>query len=304
MPVIIGINPSNRTKKKSRRKPAGKKAGAPANKKRKTAAKKAASTTRKAVSMARGRRKAKARRRSPSAPKVRYRTRTKEVVKYRMRNARPAKRVSSSRNKSDNVDIGKVIRTSTAVMFGMVFAKFSVNTVTQAGWTKGGQETDPWSWGNIAAAALSASLLAMLLRYTRVLKKQTAIMVAVGGIALALYKVITTQIAPKWQWTQDWLGQDEDIPSSLVAADNVNVYDTGDYGYLPGHEQYMGAAEPTLVPATQSGGQVVPFNPAMGQTQSGGQVVAYNPAMGTAPGSPQDVMGVGQRIAAAYPGSY
>ena len=220
-------------------------------------------------------------------PATRWRTRT--VTKYRTRSAskRVAKRVS--RRREEPLNIGKIIRGSVAAGAGMVIAKVAVNKLTA-----GGSETERWSWPNIFMAGGAALVAAFAGGALLKLKKPTVALVATGGCALALYKVFTCKIAPKWGWSESWFGADEDAihPDFLGAGeDDFEVIDyEPSVGYLPG----QGVGD------TDAGGQVVAYNPNMGATDTGGQVVAFNPNMGAA----GEFRTLQRRVANAYPGSY
>lgn len=285
MPVIIGINPTKRRKAKT--------------------VKKSVSKKRKARTMAK--------RKKSTKPKVRYKTR--EVVKYRYRNPAPKKTTRRRNPNGDPFEFGKIIRSAAALSFGMVCAKVAVNKLT-----KGGSETELWSWPNIAMAAVTSMLVAAAFGSIFKVKKNTAAMIALGGISLAFYKIITTKFAPEWNWTQEWFGADE-IDPQYLGADDIDIFEpvAGNYGYLPGQgyedqaaDQMLGemgndpAYTDYMMGQTDAGGQVVPFDPAMGSvTDSGGQVVPFNPAMGAAGDeSLSELQAIGQRVANAYPGSY
>lgn len=270
MPVIIGVNPVKRAppkRKTSKRKP---------------------QTKRKGPTMAR--RKKRGRKKSSSGG-VRYRTRT--VTKYRYR-SKPKKRAAYRvrRRESNELDIKKIVRGSVAVAIGMVVAKAAVNKLTE-----GGSEQVRWTWPNIATAAASSMVAAFALGALFKLKKPTVGLIAAGGVSLAMYKAFTCKLAPKWGWSESWFGADEDVinpallgqdihPDFLGAEPGIEVMEyeaVPEYGQLPGEMYGYGAA-------TQSGGQVVNYDPTMGAaTDSGGQVVSYNPAFG---------------MAASYPGGY
>jgi hypothetical protein len=273
MPVIIGVNPVKRAppkRKTSKRKPQTKKG---ANK----------------MAKKRGRKKG-----STSRGGVRYRTRT--VTKYKYRN-KPKKRAAYrvKRRESNDLDIKKIVRGSVSVAIGMVVAKAAVNKLTE-----GGSEQVRWTWPNIATAAASSMVAAFALGALFKLKKPTVGLIAAGGVSLAMYKAFTCKLAPKWGWSESWFGADEDVINpALLGQDNIHPDFLGygaepeidvmeyeevpEYGQLPGEMYGYGAA-------TESGGQVVPYDPSMGAaTESGGQVVPYNPAFG---------------MAANYPGGY
>jgi hypothetical protein len=259
MPVIIGVNPVKR-----------------APPKRKT--KKRKPQTRKGPTMAR--KKGKKRK---SSGGVRYRTRTRTVTKWRTRSKRKKSAAYRVKRRDNNeLDVKKIVRGSFAVAIGMVVAKAAVNKLTE-----GGSEQVRWTWPNIATAAASSLVAAFTLGAVFKLKKPTVGLIAAGGVSLAMYKAFTCKLAPKWGWSESWFGADEDVinpallgqdihPDFLGAGGEIEVMEyepVTDYGQLPG-EMY-GAA-------TQSGGQVVPYDPTFGATDSGGQQVPYNPAFGMA----------------------
>jgi len=198
--------------------------------------------------------------------------RTKEKIKYRTRNKVVAKRIY--RKKDDSLDIKKIVRGSVSVAIGMVIAKAAVNKLSD-----GGSETDKWSWGNIATAAASGLVASFALGALFKLKRPTVGYIAAGGVALAMYKAFTTKLAPKWGWSESWFGAEDDIhPDFLGAGDEE--FDVVDYEGID--DGGYGALE----------------------TNSGGQVVDYNPNMGAASPAVTDMRQVGNRIASAYPGSY
>ena len=183
------------------------------------------------------------------------------------------------------MNVSKIVRASAAAAFGMVVAKVAVNKLTE-----GGSETVRWTWPNIFMAAGSSLVVAFAAGALFKLKKPTVALIATGGCALALYKIFTCKLAPKWGWTESWFGADEDVihPDFMSAADE---YETIDYtpsnvGYLPGQ---VGLG------ATNTGGRVVAYNPNMGATDTGGNVVPYNPNMGQI-----DYSQYSQRVEAAY----
>jgi len=226
-------------------------------------------------------------RKKSASPVTRWRTRT--VTKIKTRRAprrRVAKRVT--RRREEPLNFQKVIRGSIAAAAGMVIAKAAVNKLTA-----GGSETERWSWPNIAMAAGSAMVAAFAGGALLKLKKPTVAMVATGGVALAVYKIFTTKLAPKWGWSESWFGADDVAihPDFLGAGEDeyeVLDYQANGVGYLPGYG------------ATDSGGQLVPFNPSMGASDAGGQVVSFNPNMGAA----NDYRLLQRKVAASYPGSY
>ena len=213
-------------------------------------------------------RKKTSRKRKSSSPATRWRTRT--VTKYRTRRApkRAAKRI---RRREEPLNIAKIVRGSVAAGAGMVIAKVAVNKLTA-----GGSETERWSWPNIFMAGGAALIAAFAGGALFKLKKPTVALVATGGVALAMYKVFTCKIAPKWGWSESWFGADEPVihPDFLGAGEDE--FEVLDYQPVNGS---LGAG----------GGELVPFVPAMGSTNSGGQTVQYDPYMGAA---------------ANYPGSY
>jgi hypothetical protein len=187
------------------------------------------------------------------------------------------------------LNIQKIVRGSVAAGVGMVIAKVAVNKLTT-----GGSETERWSWPNIFMAGGASMVAAFAAGALFKLKKPTVALVATGGVALALYKVFTCKIAPKWGWSESWFGADDDVnihPDFLGAGEDE--FEVVDYepsvGYLPG--QYG---------ATDSGGQVVAFNPNMGAANTGGQVVPFNPNMGFG----DSYQAASRRVAGDYPGGY
>jgi hypothetical protein len=270
MSVIIGVNPVKR-----------------APPKRKT--KKRKPQTRKGPTMARKRKG----RKKGSSGGTRYRTRT--VTKYRYR-SKPKKKAAYRvrRRESNELDVKKIVKGSCAVAIGMILAKAAVNKLTE-----GGSEQVRWTWPNIATAAAASMVAAFAAGALFKLKKPTVGLIAAGGISLALYKAFTCKLAPKWGWSESWFGADEDyVNPALLGQDNIHPDFLGagpeidvmeyeavpEYGQLPGEVYGYGAA-------TDSGGQVIAYNPAMGAaTDSGGQVIPYNPAFGMA--------------APSYPGGY
>jgi hypothetical protein len=256
MPIIIGVNPVRR-KKTGRKKPMAKK---------------------------------RARKRSVAkAPATRWRTRT--VTKYRTRKAAMTARRKRPRGarREEPLNIQKIVRGSVAAGVGMVIAKVAVNKLTT-----GGSEQERWSWPNIFMAGGASMVAAFAAGALFKLKKPTVALVATGGVALALYKVFTCKIAPKWGWSESWFGADDvSIHPDFLGA-GEDEFEVVDYqpsvGYLPG--QY-GAAN--------TGGQLVPFNPNMGATNTGGQVVAFNPNMGFG----DSYQSAQRRVSGeSYPGSY
>jgi hypothetical protein len=237
-------------------------------------------------------------------PKTRTRTRTVTKWKTRTRNPGP-RRSMRARAKSGfaALDIGHAFRGSIALVGGMILAKVAVNKITQ-----NGSETERWSWPNIATAALAGFLGAFVLGAVFKLPQQTTRYIFMGGLALAAYKAFTCKIAPQWAWTTTWFGQDEDVNPALLGAgadidvfapvpvDGADEYEVVDgYGY--GQENQM---------LNQMGfaGELVPYNPQMGDTLS-----PVYPEMGYSGLSPYPA-GVDQRAAdlvrasKAYPGSY
>jgi hypothetical protein len=227
--------------------------------------------------------KKRAKRRAAPAPVNRWRTRT--VTKYRTRRAALKARRRPHARREEPMNVSKIVRASASVAFGMVVAKVAVNKLTQ-----GGSEKEAWSWPNIFMAAGSSLVVAFAAGALFKLKKPTVALIATGGCALALYKIMTCKLAPKWGWTESWFGADEDVihPDFLGAADEFEVidYTPKNVGYLPG-QVGMGA--------TNTGGRVVAYNPNMGATDTGGQVVPYNPNMGAT-----DYSLYSQRVDAAY----
>lgn len=220
-----------------------------------------------------------------ASPAVRYRTKT--VTKYRTRRAPLRIKTKTIRRRDESLNLNKIVRGSIAAGFGMVVAKVAVNKLTS-----GGSETERWSWPNIFMAAGSALVVAFAGGALLKLKKPTVATIAMGGVGLALYKIFTTKLAPKWGWTESWFGGEDEIDPAMLGygADEIDVldYDSG-VGSLPG--QVMGA--------TNAGGLSVPFNPYMGATDTGGKVLPYNPYMGAA-----DYGQMSRRVASGYPGSY
>lgn len=221
-----------------------------------------------------------------ASPAVRYRTKT--VTKYRTRRAPLRVKRKSAKRRDDSLNLNKIIRGSVAAGFGMVVAKVAVNKLTS-----GGSETERWSWPNIFMAAGSALVVAFAGGALLKLKKPTVATIAMGGVGLAIYKIFTTKIAPKWGWTESWFGADEEIDPAMLGF-GAEEYDVLDYdsgvGSLPGQ---------TMLGATNAGGLTVPFNPYMGATDTGGREVPFNPYMGSA-----DYGKMSRRIASGYPGSY
>lgn len=232
----------------------------------------------------------KPKRRKRSAHAVARPAQPKTVIKYRKKAGRVSKRIFRAR-RDDSLEMRKLIRGSIAVGVGMVVAKAAVNKLTA-----GGSETERWSWPNIMMAAGSALVVAFAGGAILKLKKPTVAMVAMGGIGLALYKIFTTKLAPRWSWSESWFGGEDEIDPAMLgtgarANDEIEVFDYEAAGALPG--QMLGQ--------TNAGGLVVPYNPymGMGQTDSGGRLVPYNPNMGA------DNYGqLSRRLAAGYPGSY
>jgi hypothetical protein len=155
----------------------------------------------------------------------------------------------------------------------MIVAKMAVNKLT-----KGGSETERWSWPNIAIAAVAGIAAGFALGAIFNLRSQTITLIALGGVGLAFYKAFTTKLAPQWEWSESWFGASDD--------GELDVYDIED--------------EMRAMGATDAGGLVVPANPALGATDSGGRVVSANPALGAAGGA----MDILKKQQAAYPGSY
>lgn len=264
MPVVIGINPVDRQKRRGRKKQTKKKASdgklicyvRPKRKKtvaRKTVARATPATKTKgneAMAKKRGRKKAK----SGGGGKVKYRTRTKVIRQYVKKRAakKTAKRKTTV---SDALNLGRMFRAAGAVSIGMIVAKVAVNKLTE-----GGSEKQAWTWPNIFMAAGSSIVAAFVLGAFG-MKKPCVALVAVGGVGLALYKTFTCKIAPKWGWTEDWFGEDAMLPS---AAADLEVPE-----FEPSYSGFGGG-----------GGQLVARNPYMGQAGGGGQLVPRNPAMG------------------------
>lgn len=244
MPFIIGVNPVGKRKKSAKKK-------AVKRKPRRNPTK----SKGKAV-MAKKKTK-----KSSGAGKTKYRTRTKQVIRYRSRPKRVAKRVSRKSTTSDALNLAKVFRASGAVALGMIVAKVAVNKLTE-----GGSEKAAWSWPNIMMAAGSSVVAAFILGAFG-LKKPTVALVAVGGVGLALYKAFTCKVAPKWGWTEDWFGEDDQHPYIPYGADDdLEVVD-----FEPAVSGYG---------ATDGGGRLVASNPYMGSTGGGGALVQDNPYMG------------------------
>lgn len=231
------------------------------------------------------RKKSSKRRAAPRAPRTR--TKTVKSVVYRYRQRRAAQRTGHRVTRDDSLNIGKIVRGSFAVGFGMIIAKVATNKLTA-----GGSETEKWTWPNIFMSGAASMVAAFVCGALFKAKKPTVALIAMGGVGLALYKMFTTKFAPQWGWTSSWFGADSDINPELFGADDFEVVDYApevSYGNLPG--QIMGA--------TDSGGQLVAYNPAMGATDTGGRTVAYNPAFGA-----DDYGAMSRRIASSYPGSY
>lgn len=228
MPTIIAVNPVGRKKSKKRR--TGKK-------------------TKGKTIMAKKRR---GRKTKAEKPKFRYRTKTKVIRRYIK--SRAEKRVSRRRSQTvgESMNLAKVFRAAGAVSIGMIIAKVAVNKLTE-----GGSEKEAWTWPNIFMAA-GASVVAAFILGAFGVRKPCVILIAVGGIGLALFKVFTCKIAPKWGWTESWFGETDVSPGLDL--------EVADYEPAAG----IGAG----------GGMLVPMNPAMGQSGGGGQLVAMNPTMG------------------------
>lgn len=248
MPIIIGVNPVGKRKKGAGKTTSRKPKRIPTKSKGKTA-------------MAKKKAKKKG-----TGEKIRYRTRTKNVVRYRNRPKTAAKKVSRKRSSggtSDALNLGRVFRAAGAVSLGMIVAKVAVNKLTD-----GGSEKIAWSWPNIFMAA-GSSVVAAFIMGAFGMKKPTVSLVAIGGVGLALYKTFTCKVAPRWAFTEDWFGADDDsIPMGYGADDELEVVDF----------------EPALTGygATDGGGRVVARNPYMGEsTGGGGHLVSRNPTMGS-----------------------
>jgi hypothetical protein len=235
MPVIIGVNPVPRPKPK-----------------RKTKTVKTAKTAK-----TKGKTTMPKKRKSPSKPKYKYKTRTKVITKYRNRPQKAAKTLRRRKTStSEALNLGKIFRAAGAVSLGMVVAKVAVNKLTA-----GGSEKEAWSWPNIFMAAGSSVVAAFILGAFG-LKKPTVALIAVGGVALALFKTATCKIATRWPWTDEWFGEDNQLPTEMMGADEFEVVD-----YTPG--AMLG----------QGGGQLVTPTAWMGA--GGGQLVAPMPGMGS-----------------------
>jgi len=233
-------------------------------------------------------------------------TANKRVV-YRYRPA-PKRRTAARnvRRRDENIDLKKVVRGSVSVAIGMVIAKAAVNKLTE-----GGDEQTRWSWPNIAMAAASSIIAAFILGAVFKLKKPTIGLIAAGGVSLAMYKAFTCKLAPKWGWSESWFGADDEIHPDFLGAgqDGSEAIEVVDY-----EPADVGEASSYWGQSTDSGGQVVNYNPAMGydpnmgavETNAGGQVVPWVPSMGAAeaPGSIGDLRQVSARVAQSYPGSY
>jgi hypothetical protein len=245
MPVIIGVNPVPRPKKKI-------KAGTTKTVKR---AKSAKQTTTKGKT-------AMAKKRKPSVPK--YKTRTKVITKVRNRRRKTAKTIRRRKTStSEALNLGKIFRAAGAVSLGMVVAKVAVNKLTA-----GGSEKEAWSWPNIFMAAGSSVVAAFILGAFG-LRKPTVALIAVGGVGLALFKTMTCKIATRWPITDEWFGEDNALPSEMMGADEFEVVD-----YTPGE----------MLGQTNAGGRLVPSAAWMGATEAtegGGQLVAPMPGMGS-----------------------
>lgn len=216
-----------------------------------------------------------------TAKRVVYRTR--EKIRFRTRTAPKRRAALRVRRRDDNIDLKKIVRGSVSVAIGMVIAKAAVNKLTE-----GGNEQIRWTWPNIAMAAASSIVAAFALGAVFKLKKPTVGLIAAGGVSLALYKAFTCKLAPKWGWSETWFGADEDaIHPDFLGAGNPSNSAIDVYDYEPADvgeaTSYWGAD------ATNSGGQVVPMNPAMGADDYG---------------SIADLRRIGARVAQSYPGSY
>jgi hypothetical protein len=242
MPVIIGVNPVGKRKKKSaKKKPTTKRKPRrnPTKPKGKTA-------------MAKKRSKKKG-----GAGKIRYRTRVNNVIRYRRPKKTAAKRISRRKSSvSESLNLARIFRASGAVALGMVVAKVAVNKLTE-----GGSEKMAWTWPNIFMAAGSSVVAAFILGAFG-MKKPTVALVAVGGVGLALYKTFTCKVAPRWGWTEDWFGEDEHPYIPYGADDDLEVVDF------------------EAINGTEGGGRLVARNPYMGSTSGGGRLVDRNPTMG------------------------
>lgn len=225
-----------------------------------------------------------------SKPKTKTRTRT--VTKWKTRN--PAKKKGKARARAKRgiaaLDIASALRGSVALMAGMVAAKAAVNKITA-----GGSETERWSWPNIATAALTGFLAAFLLGAVFNLPQRVTSLIFMGGLALSLYKLFTTKVAPKWGWTEQWFGADEDINPALLggygygagegeidifepitgADDEYDVVDG--YGYGAGEED-LDDTDRMLEQMGYAGNELVSYDPAMGNY--GGEIVPFRPEMG------------------------
>lgn len=286
MPMIIGINPvrkrKTKTKTKTKKRTVAKRVRATA-KTKKTAPKSGAK--RKGTVMARKKRK---------APKTRTITKTKVVYRSKPKRNPRRNRKLGTKNPDTKMTLKKILRGSVAAAAGMLIAKAAVNKLTA-----GGSETERWSWTNIGVAGVSSVAVALIAKQVLSLKQPTVFFIAAGGVALMFYKIFTTKIAPRWGWSESWFGADSDINPALLGAgnedyllsDDIDVIDDSGMGMLPGQSDMMGASD--------SGGQVVNFNPAMGYTESGGQVVPFNPAMGAVDTAFQEIS---RRAEEAYPG--
>jgi hypothetical protein len=281
MPVVIGINPS----KKKKQKPS-----------------KGGDKPRKDRSMA----KKKGGDKKGSKAKAKTKTRTKTVTKWRYRNP-PKKKKMGARGRTKRglaaLDVGKALRGSVALMFGMVAAKAAVNKITA-----GGSETELWSWPNIATAALTGFLAAFLLGAVFNLSRSTTSLIFMGGLALSMYKLFTTKVAPKWVWTHTWFGADDEInPALLGAGSEIDIFQpitgAGEYD-VDVYDGYGDESEEMLDEMGYAGNELVPYNPAMGS-----DVVPVYPEMGADDLSPypSSLNESARQLAVAaksYPGSY
>jgi hypothetical protein len=122
-----------------------------------------------------------------------------------------------------------------ALFMGAVTAKVAVNMTTE-----GGSEHELWSWPNIGVSLLSGMVLSGG-AYAMGAKPRVALRIFEGACLISLYKAFTTKLAPKWQWTNTWFGEDDDeIHPDLLGASyypqSGAMYQGADNTYVYGQD--------------------------------------------------------------------
>ena len=122
--------------------------------------------------------------------------------------------------------VGQAARNVVPLFLGALTAKIAVNKFTE-----GGSETQRWTWSNVGVAVLSGFVVALGASAVFGAKYKVAQRILEGAMLITAYKAFTTQLAPKWGWTETWFGADDDeIHPDLL----------GESGYPKSGSMYQG----------------------------------------------------------------